>query len=377
MKKTNFYLSILFFVMFFFACSNQKDNFLPDEPSVSSTQSISTKTQIKTNTPFVTSTTIATLTPTVTPCKIGNESFDYVWCPETVLIDYYVSLGDGGRDVPVPSSPDLILYADGKAFVVRYEEIDGRYTSKLLYKQFDRKGICQHLNTFEKIDYLNYEPSNYQFVGGDPAAIGAGSVHLKVNAWKSHEAVYYGLNYFLSFDESGYQDALATPLPDRAGYPIVDDALQNAYYFMHLYSVDEFIVYQPEKLGVWVVPLEQKYLKAYSYYSPKEWKSKIFSLNEVTEGKSSDDYPYYYIVSNESDVKEAYSQFDYSLNTFLFFEESDSLVKKYYLVASRPILPYEILDNPYRYTIPDPSSPKFSTPLGCNLNDGTLPIPTP
>lgn len=323
-----------------------------------------------------------TLTPSYTPipCEVGNSLFDYEWCPENVLINFYVSMGDGGRDVSVPPAPDLILYADGKMFIVRYEEKDGEYFGRVLYKQFDRKGICKHFNTFEKIDYLNYDSSKYQFVGGESNVIGAGSVHLEINAWKIHNSTYFGLDYFLFYETSGYWDSLATPLPDRNGYPIIDDALRDAHYFMSLYSIDNFTVYQPEKLGVWLSPFKEEYLDSYVYSSdtPREWISDTVSLNKILENHN-DTSGFFepFAILNGNEANEVYNKLDRTLNTFLFFEKNDDGKKNYFLVASRPILPYEILENRHYYTIPDPSAPKPSFSLGCNIDDGTLPIPTP
>jgi len=49
-------------------------------------------------------------------------------------------------------------------FAIHIEGIDDRYSIKMIYKQFDRNGFCQILNTFEGIGYFGYDPIDYQFV---------------------------------------------------------------------------------------------------------------------------------------------------------------------------------------------------------------------
>lgn len=335
--------------------------------------------------PIATNTFVPTLTPkpnpTSIPCEIKDTSFDHEWCPENVLIDFYISTGDGGSTVTVPDTPNLILYADGKMFVVHSEEKDDSYTRKILYKQFDRKGVCQILNTFDQIGYLNYDPLDYQFVGRDKYGyvIGAGTVYLNINAWKFNTADYYALHLFLDEREKNYPEVIATPLAERVGWPAIDEKLANAFHFMQLFPVNDFVVYQPEKLGIWLVPLDEKYLEFQTpYFNLTEWDVDNVSLNQISENNiSSDGFQDRYAILTGKQATETFSKLDNSLNTFLFFEEDTNGKRNYYFVASRPILPYETIGNTYRYEIPDPNAPKPSEPLGCNDNDGILPIPRP
>lgn len=369
-----------FFSLFFIACMPLNDLPASNLPTVAKTP-ILTSTLTSTNTPSA----IPTLTPMPSrksiPCEIKGTSFDHEWCPENVLIDFYISIGDGGSIVPVPSAPDLILYPNGKMFILRTEEIDDTYTTRMLYKQFDRNGICKILNTFEEIGYLDYDPLDYRFVGGDQYGyvIGAGSVYLNINAWKSSVAHYYGLELFLSEWEKSYPEVTATPLAERVGWPIIDEKLMNAFYFMNLFPVNDFTVYQPEKLGIWLVPLDEKYLEFNTpYFDLTEWDVDDVSLNQISENNiSNDGFEDRYAILTGKQADEAFGKLDHSLNVFLFFEEDANGKKSYYFVASRPILPYETLGNRYHYEIPDPAAPKPSYPLGCNDNDGVLPLPQP
>lgn len=369
---------LTFIILFFCACA-------PINNSPSSTQppTVANKTPSLIYNPTSTQYVIPTFTPvpspTLIPCEIKNTSFDHEWCPENVLVDFYISIGDGGRTVPVPFPPDLILYSNGEMFIVHSEEINGKYSTKMLYKQFDRKGVCQILNTFDQNGYFNYDPLDYQFVGGDQFGyvIGAGSVYLNINAWKSIMASYYGLELFL--DEKDSPELIATPLAERVGWPIIDTKLMNAFYFMNLFPMSDFVVYQPEKLGIWLVPLDEKYLEFnIPYFNLTEWDVDGVSLSEISEKPiDNNGFEDRYIILTGKQAEEAFSKLEHSLNTFLFFEEDSNGEKSYYFVESRPILPYETLGNRYRYEIPDPNAPKPSEPLGCNNNDGVLPIPSP
>lgn len=376
-------LKLLTFIILFFvfgAC-------VPINNSPSSTQppNVANKTPSliykPTSTQYVTSTFTPLPSPTLIPCEIKDTSFDHEWCPENVLVDFYISIGDGGSTVNVPPAPYLILYADGKMFIVRSEEQADSYIRKMLYKQFDKKGVCQILNTFEKVGYLNYNPLEYQFIGGDQFAyiIGAGTVQIKINAWETTIADYYGLDIFLSEREKNLPEVIATPMVERVGWPIIDTKLMNAFYFINYFPMDDFVVYQPEKLGIWVVPLDEKYLEFnILFYDLAEWDVDGVSLNEISEKPiDNNGFEDRYIILTGKQADEAFSKLNHSLNTFLFFEEDANGKKNYYFVESRPILPYETIGNRYYYEIPDPNAPKPSEPIGCNNSDGVLPIPSP
>lgn len=374
-------LKFLTFIILFLAACNPINNL----PSSTQPPNVATKTPSlvykPTSTQYVTPTFTPLPSPTLIPCEIKSTAFDHEWCPDNVLIDFYISIGDGGSTVSVPSAPNLILYADGRMFIVHSEEKDDSYSRQMLYKKFDRKGVCQILNTFEEIGYFNYDPLSYQFVGGDQFGyvIGAGTVYLNINAWKPIPGSYYGLELFLDEREKNLPEVIATPLAERVGWPIIDTKLMNAFYFMDLFPLDDFAVYQPEKLGIWLVPLDEKYLEFNTpYFNITEWDVDGVSLNEISEKpKNIDGMESRYAILTGTRAAEAFSKLDHSLNTFLFFEEDFNGKKKYYFVESRPILPYEIIGNRYFYEIPDPNAPKPSEPLGCNNSDGVLPIPNP
>lgn len=148
--------------------------------------------------------------------------------------------------------------------------------------------------------------------------------------------------------------------------------------FINYFPVNDFAIYQPEKLGVWLVPLDEKYLEFnIPYFDLKEWGVDGVSLNEISGKSINNGVEVQYIILEGEQADEAFNKLDHSLNTFLFFEKDVIGKKNYYFVASRPILPYETLGNRYHYEIPDPNAPKPTEPLRCNDSDGVLPIPYP
>jgi hypothetical protein len=148
---------------------------------------------------------------------------------------------------------------------------------------------------------------------------------------------------------------------------------QNGY----LTPVDDFVVYQPEMLGVWLVPIDEKYVEIESsYFGLKEWNVNNVSLGEILEKTTDKDgFESRYVILTAKQATEAFRVLDNSLN-ILFFEENASGKKSYYFVEVRPILPFETLENKYHYEISD-STAKPSEPIGCNESDGMLPIPSP
>lgn len=372
-------LKLLIFIILFLAACTPINNSPSSAQSTTVTNQTPSLIYNPTSTQYIIPTFTPVPSPTLIPCEIKDTSFDHEWCPENVLVDFYISTGDGGSTVNVPDAPDLILYSSGEMFIVHSEEINGKYSRKMLYQQFDRKGICQILNTFEEIGYLNYDPLGYQFVGGDQYGYvtGVGAVHLNINAWKSIAASYYGLELFLR--ERDYPEVIATPLAERVGWPIIDSRLMNAFYLINYFPVNDFAIYQPEKLGIWLMPLDEKYLEFNTpYFNLTEWDVDDVSLNAISEKPNNiGGMEIRYAILTGTQAAEAFSKLDHSLNTFLFFEEDANGKKSYYFVASRPILPYEIIGNRYFYEIPDLNAPKPSEPLGCNNSDGVLPIPNP
>jgi hypothetical protein len=193
----------------------------------------------------------STISPSATPVpclKMNSDKSEYEWCPENVLILFDSSPGDGGGDISAPSPPLLVLYADGRLFLLHSEKTNDGYDTKIVSKKLDRKEICQHLNTFEQIGYFDYDPLSYEFIGGRPAVLGAyGSITLEINAWQSRRDEYYELGFFLDDELTGEfakeTQQLGVDPAKREGWPVISPVLRSVYYFLYEYPVENFEVY--------------------------------------------------------------------------------------------------------------------------------------
>lgn len=334
---------------------------------------------------FITSVTPSILSSaTPVPClKTNSIKSEYEWCPENVLILFDTLPGDGGGDISAPSPPNLVLYADGSLFLTHSEKTGDGYDTKILFKKLDREEICQHLNTFEQIGYFDYDPLSYEFIGNGPAVKGAyGSVTLEINAWQSRRDGYYELGFFLDDELTGKfakeMQQQGIDSSKREGWPVISTELRSVYYFLYEYPVENFEVYQPERLGVWMRPINQENLDAYTYYGePRMWAVTGPSLSELSKridlsGNSATNYA---ILSGD-EADSVYDFFGQSYTVDLLYEKDIDGDNEYYLLLARPLLPYELPD--YYYTqIPGPDTPKPDFKLTCASSDGVLPIPTP
>jgi hypothetical protein len=122
----------------------------------------------------------------------------------------------------------------------------------------------------DQTGYLDYNTASYTFIGGEPTGIGGSSTFITVNAWVSKSDEYYDLGFYL-------QNDTIQELYGQKGYPIISPALRNAYYFLYQYPTDGFEVYKPDRLAVWILPMEEKFLDAY-VQKPKVWEFKDMPL---------------------------------------------------------------------------------------------------
>ncbi len=329
-----------------------------------------TRTRYPLRTPTPSLTPFPTFTPSAT--RIYRPLTEHKWNPETVLIQFSVDLlGDGGGDIYVPPPPLFILYADGSLFVSQED---------ILFKKLDNKEVCQILNTLDQIGYFDYDPASYDFIGSGPIVKGArGSTSIEINAWKSHKGFYAELGYYLEDELTG---RLAKELQQqgydiskREGWPVIAPELRNAYYFLSEYPIENFEVYQPERLGVWMLQIDSKFLDSRSFYSvPQEWTVKK-SLIAMFESINTTFYTQYTVLGGE-EARMVYKYLEQFYGTAVFYEENIKGEKEYFLVSERPLLPYEQLDD-YSSQIAGSDIPKPNFTLTCYPSDGILPIPTP
>ena len=227
MKKSPF---ILFVVLFMVGCQSTPSIVPPTETLFPPITPIPSETLAPTQTssPLPTLTASVTVQLTFTPTLTSTPQPPLViheWNPETVLISMRESMGDGGMSVGDLGPPPFILYADGSLFVTKTIVVDDRHQTQVLVKKMSKKEICQHLNTLDQIGYLDYDSSNYTFIGGEPYWIGSKSIFITINAWKAKSDWYYDLAF--SMDENTIRD-----LYGQDGYPIISPALRDIYYFL-------------------------------------------------------------------------------------------------------------------------------------------------
>ena len=187
-----------------------------------------------------------TSTPTSTP---QPPLVEHEWNPETVLISMDWSPGDGGGHIGDLGPPTFILYADGNIFMLNLLKLEDGYHVQVLNKKLNRLELCKHINTLDQIGYLDYIPSDYSFIGDKSLVIGAPSISINVNAWKSSSGSYYGLIDYLENDT-------VKEYYGKNGYPIISPALQNAYHFLDQYPSQGLEVYNPERVLLWILPAE-------------------------------------------------------------------------------------------------------------------------
>ena len=223
----------------------------------------------------------------------------------------------------------------------------------------------------DQIGYLDYDPSNYSFIGGKPLGLGAPSTFITLNAWKWKSSVYYELRLFLQKD-------IVDKFWGQKGYPVISPALRNAYYFLNQYPNDGFEVYKPSRLAVWIVPAEYVFPDNFESLA-KIWQLKSPSfknlLNRIDTNSQSSTASSAILNGDEARLVYNFLGEVEAVQVFVIDEPDGS--KKYYALLARPLLPYEILGDDGMSEIPAPGSPKPSFKLTCHPSDGVLPIPTP
>jgi hypothetical protein len=328
----------------------------------------------RTPTPSLTPFPTLTISPTST---LQPPLTEHQWQPERVLISLEFTPGDGGGFAP--SYPSFILYADGNMFKTGFLKIENEYRKQLLFKKLGRKEICQNLNTLDQIGFLDYDPSDYQFIGGYPSVQGGGSVYIRVSAWKPHNNIYHELGIYLNEEMASSLNENRIDINDQRGFPVISPALRNAYYFLSEYSAEGFEIYKPDRLAVWIRPLEQDSIDyVENNENPKEWARNAPSLAsmfaKIDYGNNDASFRYLVLTGRDADV--VYHFLNESFGADYYYELKNNGEKIYYVLSARPVLPYEL---PLDYTsqIPAPGSVKPDFKLTCYPSDGILPIPTP
>lgn len=283
------------------------------------------------------------------------------WRPETVLI--YDGYSDDIKDLPPPIPYRLILYADGQMFVLRDTFYDGElggWQTQILTKKLNNKEICALLNTIEQVGFLDYVSSAYKYSKNNQE--GLSTEYIQVNSWRSKSGTFYGLEFVMQEEEIARYE--------------VDKVLANTYKTLHYYPLDEFEVYQPEKLAIWVEPIpiwNDKVLDKWPIETP--------SLEEISKPVASTPLEIYSnpgrstILEGDS-ARLVYNAFDKSMAGWgrPFSEDGTA-----YVVLAIPLLPYQSPPPDGEFYAPIPSA-EFSTQqhtLTCSQYDGFIEIPVP
>jgi hypothetical protein len=162
---------------------------------------------------------------------------------------------------------------------------------------------------------------------------------------------------------------------NRDGFPIISPALRNAYYLFVDYPVDGFEVYQPEKLAVWIRPLEPQEFPDIQW---EQWHLAALSIANMFSRIDSKDagFDEHYLTLYGQEARALYKFLDESFSTKYYLEVNKLGERNYYAFHARPLLPYE-QPGTYDTGIPAPAATPASLKLKCNPSDGVMPVPEP
>jgi hypothetical protein len=318
---------------------------------------------------------MAAITPSFTPTLTSTPQpplADHEWYPNPILVSMFETYGDGGTVIGDLGTRWFILYTDGSLFINHLITINDTYQYQYLTKKLNRQEICQHLNTFDQVGFLDYNASDYTFIGGEPSGIGAGSFMIRVNAWKSKDDSYYDLGFYLRQD-------IIKDLYGQKGYPIISPALRSVYYFLSQYPETGLEVYKPDRLAVWIAPAN--YLSSDYESTAQSWDLNTPSLRKLLQQSTifMQDSEEKYIELHGSEAKAVYAYLGSTDAVHIFEQTMPDSTKQYFALQARPLLPFEKIelndDRMNGITAPDSEKPKFK--LTCHPSDGVLPIPTP
>jgi hypothetical protein len=278
--------------------------------------------------------------------------------------------GDGGTFIGDTGTTWFILYADGSLFVNNLIVENDSYKYQYLTKKLSQQEICQHLNTLDQIGFLDYNASDYTFIGGDPYGEGGGRFLFDVNAWKSKSDSYYDLGFYLRQD-------IINDLYGQKGYPIISPALQNTYYFLSQYPMTGLEVYKPERLAVWIVPAD--YVRTDYEETAQTWELTVPTLRSLLQQSSTyiEGSEEKYIELKGSNAMAVYDYFGSIEAVRIFAQTMPDGKKQFFAVLVRPLLPFEKLNGDEMSDISPSSSEKPKNKLSCLASDGVLSIPTP
>lgn len=365
-KKFSFF--ILVSILFLVSCQQKVQPSL----TVDTEEPVVVRLETQTATSTVSPVPSQTLTNTPQPSLVEHE-----WQPERVLLSFRFTPGDGGG-IPFPPL-HFVLYANGDLFITRSLGEVYQYQKQMFFRKLDEREICQNLNTLDQIGFLDYDPSTYEFVGGSPNVVGGPSAQIELYAWKSHKHEYYELGMYLDDEITGEMTNILIKQGDdvksRDGFPIIPSSLRSAYYFFTEYPSQNFEVYQPKQLFVWI---EKIGLDENGNDQARAWNLQNMPISVLSnridpfDNDSSNDY----LILTGREASEIFNYIDERISTEIYYETDGNDKRTYYMFYARPLLPYESIGS-YGSQISTLDSKKPNFTLKCYPSDGVLPIPTP
>jgi hypothetical protein len=277
------------------------------------------------------------------------------WQPNAVLI--YADNQGGDGCCWQPSTPQFIVYADGRAFATRYIKVNGEYKTQILTYQFNSMELCQLLNTIDQIGFFDYDPSTYNIDMNNPPVDGTSMTYIRVNAWRSNSIELYGLTSLLHYEDE-YAD-----IKNRPPFPTILPALRATHNLLFSFPVDSWDVYRPERLGIWI------YSKEKTTRNSIMWPLENYRLEEIYGELPSYTFSPQSIVIRGAEAQTIYEAIGNTMGDTSF---TDGTYR--YGIYARPLLPYE---TPPDADVIYPEIPAaiFPTPaysLSCQPSDGVL-----
>ena len=150
----------------------------------------------------------------------------------------------GTRDLdartPFGTAIDFLLLADGQLIVRNcIKDVCTYQTGQLGPQQ-----VCALLNTIDQAGFYDYDPSS--FISPQPSTH---KVFIEVSAWRSLSIELDQLDQWLS-DPTWLDKQLNCKA--CVENPIILPALSTTYYLLQYFRPQGLVVYQPQRMGVWL-----------------------------------------------------------------------------------------------------------------------------
>jgi hypothetical protein len=292
-----------------------------------------------------TSTVSIPRTPSPTLDSTPASPLTRTWEVGPVLLEFK-TLFEDSAPFGVSRTPDLILYSDGRLVV--------RTNAGFRAAQLSRQEICTLLNTIDQVGFYDFDMAPYHEQMDElPLGIASTTV-IEVNAWKQRAVVAMALRDIV--DDSTFQ----VPSPLRSVYLLLSD-----------YRPADLQPYQYDQLALTIhQPLPDS-----PYKTETRWPLSSPSLGELFER------------AEQANIKNREGGFGLLLEGETaasvyqairqipgrgFVEDGEM-----YIVAARPLWPYESLESAVSYEaeIPSPGVETRTIALTCYDADGVLEIP--